>query len=83
MNNYKARLENRKVQKNGSISYDLIITNKDTEEELVNTDFTVEPRQEEFSDERFHKMVENVAKKRIKALEGVKGKDRSGEELQL
>jgi hypothetical protein len=83
MNNYKARLENRKEQENGSISYDLIITKKDTGEEVVNTDYTVMPRQEELPDEQFQKMIKKTAKKRINMLEGDSGKDRSGEELQL
>lgn len=83
MKNYNARLKNRVKQSNGSVSYDLIVTKKDTGEEVINTDYTVMPRQEELPDEKFKKMVTKAAKNRIEALENDAGKDRTGEEINL
>lgn len=81
MNDYTANLDNRTVQDNGSISYDLIVTDDNTGEELVNTDFTVEPRQEERPD--FEDMVKRVAEKRIEGVNDDCGKDHSGKEISL
>lgn len=81
MEDYTARLENREVMKSGHISYDLIVIEDSTEEELINTDFTVEPRQEERDD--FEDMVGRVAKKKVRALKGKDGKDHSGKEISL
>lgn len=81
MENYTANLENRKVQKNGSISYDLIITNNETGETLIDTDYTVEPRQEERED--FEQMVRKTAEKRVKAINEEIGEDHSGNSIEI
>ena len=81
MTDYSAILENRKVQSNGSISYDLIVKDKESGEELVNTDFTVEPRQEERDD--FEDMIKRVARKQVQGIKEEKGKDHSGKKIDL
>jgi len=76
---YDVKLGERTKLDTGSVRYPLKVVCKDNNEVIVDTTYTVSPRQEE----KLEKMVKTFANKKAKEYEENQGQDHSNKEISL